>query len=50
MSAYWTIMLFNLQVSNCVANFPFTLFPFTNEEKKELCIEIVLDAERRERR
>ena len=49
MSLYWSIFLFNLRVSHCVSNFPFSLIPFSVEQKTEFCIDINLDADRRER-
>jgi len=46
MSLYWSIMLFNLRVSTCVHNFPAMIYPFTMEEKQNICIAWTLERER----
>lgn len=44
------LWVFNLKVSVCISNFPYTFLPFTYEEKKEICIAKILDKERRNER
>jgi len=40
------LWLFNLKVSVCVTKFPYTVLPFTHDEKVEICIAKILREER----
>ena len=43
-SLYWSIFLFNLRVQQCYNNI--NLLPFSNQERKEICIQRVIKQER----
>jgi len=45
MSLYWSILFFNLKLHSCVANFPVMIFPFSIEDKREICIAWILEKE-----
>ena len=36
------LWVFQLKVSVCVVNFPFSILPYTNEQRVDICIDRIL--------